>query len=389
MRILHVITGLGSGGAENMLVNVVRALPAPRFEHVVVALTSGGAMRAAAAAAGARVIDFELSRSVQVVRTLRRLGRIIADVAPDVVQGWMYHANLAAALAAGGRPVVWNVRQTLNRLGDNKPLTAAVILACVPLSGRAGRVIYNSALAARQHERCGYPASKRLLIPNGFDLARFRPSAAAGIALRAALGLPAEALVVGRVARNAAMKDHATLFAAFARILAALPAAQLVCVGHGMTAEAPELRALIAAHGLGAHVHLLGERRDVADLTAGFDIALSSSAHTEGFANVIGEAMACGVPAIATDVGEASDIIGDPSRVVAPGNAAALAAPAIALLRLPASERQAIGQADRARIADRYALTAIAERYAACWDEAAHGPARPAATDADCAASPS
>jgi glycosyltransferase involved in cell wall biosynthesis len=318
MRLLHVITGLGSGGAENMLVKLIAALPAPRFEHIVVPLVSGGTMRGAAEAAGARIIDFRMSRSLQGALALRRLRRIVDDVAPDVVQGWMYHGNFAAAIAAGGRPVVWNVRQTLDRLGDNKLLTAAIILACMPLAGRVGRVIYNSSQAALQHERYGYPAGKRLLIPNGFDLAQFRPSAQARVSLRAALGLPAEALVVGRVARDAAMKDHATLFDAFSRILAALPEVHLVCVGHGMTADAPSLRALVDAHGAGGRVHLLGERPDIADLTAGFDIALSSSAHSEGFSNAIAEAMACGVPVVATDVGEARDIIGDTSRVVAP-----------------------------------------------------------------------
>ena len=373
MRLLHVITGLGSGGAENMLVNVVRALPAPRFEHVVVPLTSGGAMRGSAEAAGARLVDFRMSRSLGGVLALRHLRRVIDDAAPDVVQGWMYHGNFAAAIAAGGRPVLWNVRQTLERLGDNKTTTAGVILACVPLAGRVRRVIYNSSRAALQHERHGYPASKRLLIPNGFDLARFRPSAEARASLRAALGLPAEALVVGRVARDAAMKDHATLFDAFSRILAALPEAHLVCVGHGMTADAPHLRALAAAHGVGARLHLLGERPDVAELTAGFDIALSSSAHTEGFANVVGEAMASGVPIVATDVGEASEIVGDVRRVVAPRDAAALADRAIALLRMSAAERRAIGLADRDRIAGRYALAVIAERYATCWEEERRG----------------
>lgn len=285
----------------------------------------------------------------------------------------MYHGNLAAAAVAGGRPVIWNVRQTLKRLSDNKLLTASVILACVPLAGRVRQIVYNSTLAAQQHERWGYPTRKRLLIPNGFDLTRFRPRDDAPARLRAELGLPSDALIVGRVARDAPMKDHATLFVAFRAIAAAVPAAHLVCVGRGMTAEAAHLRAAIEAHGLAPRVQLLGERFDIPELTAGFDVAVSSSAHSEGFANVIGEAMACCVPAVTTDVGDARSILGDDARVVSPGDSAALAARVMDLLRLSAQERHAIGAHDRARVAERYTIASIAERYAACWDAAVQG----------------
>ena len=110
-------------------------------------------------------------------------------------------------------------------------------------------------------------------------------------------------------------------------------------------------------------------------MTAGFDIALSSSAHSEGFSNAIAEAMACGVPVVATDVGEARDIIGDTSRVVAPRNGAALAARAIAPAKYAGVATTAVGASDRAHIAGRYTLAAIAERYATCWAEATSGPA--------------
>lgn len=377
MRVLHVITSLQTGGAEAMLAKVVQALPAPRHSHVVITLL-GGPLTARLRESGAEVVDLDLPRSAGALLGLRKLRAAAKRARPDVVQGWMYHGNLAASLAAGGRPVLWNVRQTLSRLSDTRPLTRAVILGCLPFAPRVARILYNADLAAAQHEKLGYPRAKRLLVPNGFDTETFRPRPGAGAALRALLGLPAEALVVGRVARDDAIKDHATLFDAFARIAAAEPRAHLACIGKGMVAEAPQLSALVARHGLSGRVHLVGERLDLDRLTPGFDVALSTSCHSEGFSNAIAEAMACAVPTVATDVGEAAAILGDPSCIVPPRDASAIAARTLEILAMPEEARRALGAQGRERVIAHYALPRIADRYAGIWqDVVADFPPRP------------
>ncbi len=183
--------------------------------------------------------------------------RIVREVDPDVLQGWMYHGNLAASRRSGGRPVLWNVRQRLERLSDNGLATRAVILGSLAWRGSVRRVIYNSARAAAEHEAWGYPADRRALIPNGFDLSRFAPDAAAPGWLRGELGLPSGAPLIARVARDDAIKDNATLAAAFAQAGAGL---HLALVGRGMDSANARLRALFEARGVAGRVHFMGER---------------------------------------------------------------------------------------------------------------------------------
>src|SRR5262249_55031391 len=184
-----------------------------------------------------------------------------------------------------------------------------------------------------------YPKAKRVTIYNGVDTGRFRPDAATRLEARAGLGLPPEAEVIGRVARNDPMKDHATLFSAFGLLAARRPRAHLVLVGTGMDAVDPGLAQLAERTGAAERAHFLGPRLELEQLVPGFDVAVSSSRMSEGFQNVLAEAMACGVPAVSTDIGEAATIIGDPARLVPRLDAEALAATVDAVLDLPTEQR--------------------------------------------------
>ena len=373
MRIAHIITGLGTGGAETMLAKLIEALPSPEHEHVVMPLLSGGVLEARIAAAGGQIVDAGIPRSPRALLSLARLRRLVQEARADVVQGWMYHGNLVASLSASGRPVLWSVRQTLSSISHVRPMTRAVILASVPFAFRTNRIIYNATSSAADHERLGYPARKRAYIPNGFDTLRFRPMPEASAALRAELGLAGDIRLIGRVARDDAIKDHETLFAAFARVASSDPACHLVCVGRGMLPGRPHLDALATRHGLAGRVHLLGERLDIPELTAAFDLALSTSCHSEGFSNAIGEAMAAGVPVIATDVGEAREILGDSTRIVPAADPGALAECCLRVLALPPAQHAALGTADRERIEQRYGMPSVARRFALAWREALSG----------------
>jgi glycosyltransferase involved in cell wall biosynthesis len=363
-----------SGGAETMLAKLVDALPAPGHRHVVASLMSGGLIEERLRATGVEVVTLGATRSWRAAGLAGRLGALVARVDPDLVQGWMYHGNLAASVVARrSRPVVWNVRQSLEHLSDNRPLTRAVILAGGLLAWSPKRIIYNAQAAAPQHERWGYPSAKRVIIANGIETDRFRPDPDTRAWLRAQLGQPADAPLLLRAGRDDPMKDHPTLLAAFAAIRRDLPAARLLLVGRGMMADNARLTSAIAAAGVGDAVDLLGERSDMARLTAGCDLALSSSARAEGFPNILGEAMACAVPAVVTDVGDCRSILDDPRRVVPPGDIRRLADAALAVLRLSAAERAALGARDRARVLARYAMPAIAETYADLWRRVVSG----------------
>jgi len=366
LRVAHVITGLGRGGAEAMLRKLLGALPASSgFDHAVVSLTTVGA---------ADALDQEIDHTSLGLRrgspnllAVPRLRRYLNTWAPDVVQGWMYHGNVAARLAAPrGVPIVFNIRHTLNRLSDEKASLRAVIrLGALLARGPVARVLYCSEAGRRQHEAMGYPPDRSVYIPNGFDCERFQPvPEATRIAIREReLGLPDDAFLIIHIGRHHPVKNHEGLIASFAQLARRHPRAHLLLIGAGVTPDQPSLARSVASHGVEHRVRLLGQRDDVPRLLPACDLMVLASS-SEAFPNVLGEAMACGVPCVTTDVGDAAALVGEVGRVVAPGDGAALAAAMAAMMECPVHDMQLLKRAARARVVAEYSLPAVAARYA-------------------------
>jgi len=237
------------------------------------------------------------------------------------------------------------------------------------LSASPDAVLVNSAAAQRAHEELGYHPKRWAMIPNGFDVARFQPDIAAGPRRRRDLGLPGDAFLIGLPARFDPMKDHATFLAAAALFAARCGVARFLLMGRGVARGNTALERMIAARGLGERVLLLGERADMAELLPGLDVATLSSAFGESFPNVVGEAMACGVPVAATAVGDVGEIVGATGIVVPPGDAAALAGAWQRLYEAGEAERRRLGAAARQRVVSNYALPAIARRYETLYED--------------------
>jgi glycosyltransferase involved in cell wall biosynthesis len=366
MRVMHVITGLSTGGAETMLLKLLSAASGS-MEHVVVSLGDEGTIGPRIAALGVPVHCLGLRRNapnpfraLSILPLARRIG-------PQLIQGWMYHGNLMASMAALALrhkpPVLWNIRQTVYDLRRERWLTAKFIRLGARLSSRPAAIIYNSQTSATQHESLGYGAEKRVIIPNGFDYQLLRPDEAARKAVRTELGIADDTVLVGLVARYHPMKDHVGFLQAAAMIARSYPQTRFVLAGAGVSSTQPELVKAIQQNELWDCVMLLGERSDIPRLNNAFDIGCSASAWGEGFSNSIGEAMACGVPCAVTDVGDSAYIVADTGLVSPPRAPEALAKAIAGLIEIGRSGRQQLGTKARQRIETEFSLPAIVRRY--------------------------
>lgn len=300
---------------------------------------------------------------------LRRLVSAVRQVNPDVIQGWMYHGCLAAefarTFAARGAPVIWGLHSCNNDLTLEKRLTAAIIRLCGRLSARPAKIIYVSEASRQQHEAMGYHAQNAHVIPNGFDTTHFAPSTEARAEVRAELGVEEDHLLIGLVGRFHPMKDHINFLRAASLLSADYHAARFLLVGREVDADNPVLRRLLVRLGLEGRTHLLGERNDISRLIAASDICSLSSSYGESFPLVVGEAMACGVPCVVTDVGDAAKLVGPTGLVVPPRDSEALAEAWRELIRLGSAGRAQLGEAARARVRENFHVASVTAQYEA------------------------
>lgn len=364
MHVAFLSSGLETGGAELALLRLTSALRAHGIVSSVVSLRELGAVGALFRQAAIDVLPLGLPAPASVVAALPRLSEFLRRRSASLVHGWMYHGNLAALLA-GRRlrvPVVWGIRQSLAGAQD-RWLTRRVISVGARLSRTVDAIVYNSAGARAQHEARGYAAPKGAVIPNGFDTDRLQPNAELRNAVRTQLGITADAPVVVQVARLHADKDYPNLLRAAAQVAADVPGVTFLLVGQGVDAANAGLARLVNDLGLQRSVRMLGRRDDVARLLAAADLSVLGSV-SESFPNVIGEAMCCAVPCVATAVGDVPQLIGDTGVVVPPKDSKALAEGIVRILSLEASARRALGARARERIVQNYSIDVIAQRYA-------------------------
>ncbi len=371
MRVLHIITGLGVGGAETMLRKLLATQAREQVASHVIALRDGP-IAAEIRALGVAVEIIEFTGARHAPAAMLRLIRAIRAIAPDLVQTWMYHGDLigglAAKLARPRTPVIWNIRLSEIDPAYVGKATRAVIRASALLSHVIPEaIIVNADKARHSHSALGYAAKKFVLIPNGFDTEKFRPDNGARTAFRDMLGIRQEALVIGIAGRFDPQKDYANFFAAGREVCAARPDAVLLACGEGVSASNPQLLQMTDGFTT-AQLRLLGRRSDMPQFWAALDIAVSSSIG-EGFSNAIGEAMCAGVPCVVTDVGDSARIVSDTGRAVPARDSQALAQAILALADMPATERQTLGALARAHMVEHYGLPAAAEGFFHLWQD--------------------
>ncbi len=365
--ILHIVTSLFAGGAQMMLLKLLRTTDRNLFNPVVLSMMGENDLCEEIEAMNIPVVTMEMTQGRPTPTSLFRLVKLVREIQPDLIQGWMYHGNVAASISAKfikkDIPVLWNIRQAVYGFSTEKRLTEFLIRFGAYFTNSTAAIIYNSIISAEHHESYGYPKEKRIYIPNGFDTEIFRPRATSRPWLIKELRLDEDTVLIGFIARYHPMKDHENFLKAASILQARSNKVHFLLVGKDITMENRELAGMIKELGLIKRVHLMGFRSDIPKITAGLDIATTSS-FTEASPNVIGEAMASGVVCVATDVGDSAKLVGDTGRVVPPKDPDALARGWEEMIELLSkSKKGEIGKAVRERIIERFSIASIAEMY--------------------------
>ena len=372
IKVMHVITTLGPGGAENMLCGIASGMDGTKFQNEVVSLTGVLDLAEKMRALDVRVRTLRMKAAMPNPLLVVRLARWMRESKPDVIQTWMYHANLVGALAArlaGGVPVVWGIHHSTLDPRVDKRRTVLINRACAFLSRNfVARIVCCSEASLRIHKQLAYAAEKLEVIPNGFDLEKVKPNPAARLSVREELGIPPDTLLIGMAARFHPQKDHRNFVRAGACLHRQIPNVHFLLCGLGVTWQNSKLVEWIDEAGIRDSCHLLGARRDMARLFAAMDIATTASVSGEAFPIVIGEAMACEIPCVVTDVGDSRLIVGNTGEVVAPRDSSALAQAWRGLIEAGPELRRRLGMAARRRIEQNFALPAIVGRYQAVYE---------------------
>jgi len=349
-----------------MLFKVLKHLDRKRFRPHVISLTAPGELAPRITALDVGLDTVGMKSGLPGLFAFFSLVQMLKRLKPDAVHTWMYHADLLGGLAArlaGVSAVGWCIRNSNLDKDKTKFSTRAVVSLCAWVSKWVPSRILSCSEKARQiHAACGYNVSKMMVVPNGFDLSQFKPDLDARCKVRAELGIANQTPLVGLMARYDSQKNHAGFIEAAALIQRQLPTVHFVLAGSGIDVSNTALVAAIQARGLAPVMHLLGRREDMPRLMAALDV-LASSSYGEAFPNVLGEAMACGVPCVVTDVGDSSEIVGDTGKVVHSGDMDSLANSILDILRMSPEERRGLGERARARVRANYEIGHVARLY--------------------------
>lgn len=376
VRLAVVINAVVLAGAERMLARVLARLRPEEFDIQVFTIGRPGPFTEHLDQLGIPNRLYEFVRpKVPNPFHLLTLARDLRRFRPDVVQGWMYLGNLYGGLAAKltglNLPVAWNIRHsTLDPQMDSRSMRWSAWLGGQLSRLVPNRIVLCAEAARAAHLRVGYAPAKLEVIPNGFDLSELRPDPEARRRIRAELNIGDDTPLVGLIGRLHPHKDHRTFVRAAHFVAEQFPNAHFVGAGEEQTYSAIDLWSWVSEAGLRDRFHWLGVRHDVAAIDASLDVLVCSSI-TEGFPNVVGEAMACGVPCVATDVGECSEVIGNTGFVVPKQSPRRMSDAIVSLLKMSRAERAALGESARRRVVERYDLNHIVGRYCQLWKQLA------------------
>jgi len=366
-KIVHIITGLSTGGAEMMLYKLLSVTNRKYFNPIVVSLTDCGPIGSRIKGLEIPVYSMGIKKDLSMPIVPCRFIKLLNKLQPNLIQGWMYHGNIVASLTGlfllNKIPIVWNIRHTPYNLKDEKLFTSILIRLGVLFSYQPKYIIYNSRVSAYRHKLLGFSDKHQVLIPNGFDCNYFKPSKNACLKLRNSLGLNHKTFLIGLIARYHLMKDHMTFIRAAGRLVAQYPDVHFILAGRGVDEANSILTKIIQEVNLMRNIHLLGECSNMPEISAALDISTNTSSWGESFPNVVGESMACGVPCVVTDIGDSASIVGDTGIVIPIKNIDELVKAWIKLIKIGTEGRKQLGQKARERIVNNFSLSKVIKDY--------------------------
>lgn len=348
-----------------MLAKLVGATDRDRLQHIVIPLMAEGPVADIIRESGVDVDPLGMKHWTGAPAATLKLAGRFRILRPDIVQTWLYHADLvgtAAAKLAGVRRLAWNVRNSDLDLSKYSRGITTVRRLLATLSPIPDLVITNSEQGRRAHELIGYRPRRWAMIGNGFDTERFRPDPERRKAVRRALGVSGTTPLIGLPARFDPAKDHQTFFDGAVILARRRSDVRFVLVGSGLSPDNPTVTRALADRGLTDRFHLLGDRRDMESVMAALDI-VSLTSVSEGFPNVLGEGMASGALCLTTNVGNAAALVGEYGTVIPARDPVALADAWGKMLALDPTEKARLSAGARLRIVENYGLAAIARQY--------------------------
>ena len=364
-KIIHIITGLGNGGAEHMLYKLIKYSDKTRFYHEVISLMDEGVYGCKINALGVKVHCLNINRSTgNIIFPLLKARHIAKKF--DIVSTWLYHADIFGFIIAKvllRKKLIWNIRHSNLDKNANKPTTLKIVRLNSFLSRAVNLITYNSNRALENHLGIGYSAQNAVVIPNGFELDKFQFNMEDRLRVREKLKL-GEVKTIITVGRWDVQKDYYTLLKALNEVRKKTTSFKMIMVGANLDYANDELVALIEKYNLKDNIILLGIHNNIPALLAAADIYVSSSLG-ESFSNAIGEAMACELPCIVTDVGDSKLIVEDTGKVVNAGDYISMAEAMLTYLNANPLFRNFAG---RQRIKKEFEISKIAAKFEGYFD---------------------
>jgi glycosyltransferase involved in cell wall biosynthesis len=358
-RVAFIIRDLNYGGAQRQLVTLVKGMDKQSFDITLLYFYSGGHLLKDLQDSGCQIICLEKHERWDVFSFLGRLVQHLKTIQPDVLHGYLGESNLVTMFLKLFFPstvIIWGIRESNTPSGRYGWLGSLLSQLERLLSFFTDLIVVNSHAGKDYYLSQGYASDKMVVISNGIDTERFQPDSEAGEKVRAEWGISENTILIGLVGRLDPMKDHPTFLKAVALLCKERKDVRFVCVGVGEENYAKELYQLTDELSIYEKVIWAGGRSDMPAVFNALNIACSSSSYGEGFPNVIGEAMACGVPCVVTDVGDSAWIVGDTGILVLPKNPEALAAGWNSLLNLALTKKAVLAEKARKRIVENFSL---------------------------------